>query len=121
VVEDERALGGRLAVVVRRSVLDPVEDHLGGRAEQHDRVEPVVELALVRHAAGDEERSLVFRGEELGHPVLAPEPLVLPHSLQAGESVSTTRKPRRPSSASALDLPVPDMPVTKTLLTSATY
>ena len=40
------------------------------------------------------------------------------HSLHAGESVSTTRKPRRPSSASAVDLPVPDMPVTRTLATS---
>ena len=40
------------------------------------------------------------------------------HSLQAGESVSTTRKPRRPSSANAVDLPVPDMPVTRTLATS---
>src|SRR2546423_2554276 len=72
-VEDERALGGRLAVVVRRPCLDPVEDHLGGRAEQHDRVEPVVEPALVRHAAGDEERPLTVGGEEVGDPVLSPE------------------------------------------------
>ena len=40
------------------------------------------------------------------------------HSLQAGESVSTARKPRRPSSSNAVDLPVPDMPVTRTLATS---
>ena len=40
------------------------------------------------------------------------------HSLQAVESVSTTLKPRRPSSSNAVDFPVPDMPVTRTFATS---
>src|ERR1044071_8459850 len=39
--------------------------------------------------------------------------------LHSGESVSTTRKPRAPSSTSADDLPVPDMPVTRILRTAA--
>jgi hypothetical protein len=34
--------------------------------------------------------------------------------LQAGKSASTTRWPRRANSASAVDLPVPDIPVIRT-------
>ena len=34
--------------------------------------------------------------------------------LQAGKSASTTRWPRRAKSASAVDLPVPDIPVIRT-------
>src|SRR3954469_7889546 len=41
-------------------------------------------------------------------------------SFQPGSSVSTVRKPRRASSASAVDLPVPDMPVISTLRTRGT-
>jgi len=59
---DQLALGGRLAVVVRLPRGHPCKDHVRGGAEQHDRVEPRIELALVRHAARDEQRSVVVAG-----------------------------------------------------------
>jgi hypothetical protein len=39
----------------------------------------------------------------------------LAHSLHSSESVSTVSYPRWASSRKTLDLPVPDMPVTRTL------
>src|SRR5262249_52275813 len=48
--------------------------HVGRGAQQHDRVEAVVEAPLVGDAARDEERSVALGGEELRDSILAPEP-----------------------------------------------
>ena len=75
VVEDQRSLRRSLAVVVARPTSDPIEDHPGRRAEQHDRVEAVIELRLVSYATLDEQAGAVIEVEQLSYPVLDPQPL----------------------------------------------
>ena len=72
-----------LAEVVRHACCHALEDHVGGSAQQHDRVEPRVELPLVGDAARDEEDAVLVP-EELVDPVLAPERLrPRPPSIQS--------------------------------------
>src|SRR4051812_33913246 len=63
--QDPLASGPGLAEVVGRAAADALEQHLGRRAEQHDRLEAVVEPALVRDAARDVERLAARGGEQL--------------------------------------------------------
>src|SRR6185503_17434029 len=75
VIDDHRALQRCLAVVVGGSTCNAIEDHVGGGTQEHERVESVVELRLVRRVSGDEERARVIGVEQARHSVLAPEPL----------------------------------------------
>jgi hypothetical protein len=58
---ERRQVIGDLRPVIRRGaerirpVGDAVEDDVDRRAQQHDSVEAVIDRALIRHAAGDEE------------------------------------------------------------------
>src|SRR3954471_15713945 len=61
--QDALALVLGLSEVVARPAADALEQHLGRRAEQDDRLEAVVEPALVRDAARDVERPVARRGE----------------------------------------------------------
>ena len=125
VIQDHRSFHCSLPVAVRRSARDPVKDHVSRSAEQDDRVETVVELRLVPHAPLNEERATIIGVQQPGDPFLDPEPLPAAH-LVGGLNILAILAPariigvydaipRRPSSASADDLPVPDMPVTKIL------
>jgi hypothetical protein len=98
----------------------------GGLGEGGDRPQDPLDERLVRQLGN--------RRPELGH-VGTLARLVLPDfdepvddlvqrtsassTVQPGSSVSTVWKPRRASSTSALDLPVPDMPVTRIRRTAA--
>ncbi len=53
---------------------DSGEQHISGRAQQHDVVELWVELALVGLAAGHEKTVLVVASEQIGDGLLAPYP-----------------------------------------------
>src|SRR5690348_13405792 len=71
--EDPLALLGALAERVARARGDPLEQHLRGRAQQHDLVEAVVEAALVRDRPRYEERRLALSPEQLVDPPLVPD------------------------------------------------
>ncbi len=51
VPENQLALFWSLAIRVRRSLIDPAEEHFSGSAQEHDRIEAVIETALVRDRA----------------------------------------------------------------------
>lgn len=115
--QDQFPLLTALAVDVGHPVLDAAAEDLSGSAQEHDRVEPVIEAALVRDRPRDVQgpasspaSSCVIQSSRQTHPPSASD-----HSLQPPTSVSTTRKPSFSSSASALDFPVPDIPVTRIL------
>lgn len=61
--EDQFALLGHLPVVVGCSALDPVEHHVGGRAQEDDGIELRVEPALVGHRPGHVESHLATASE----------------------------------------------------------
>jgi hypothetical protein len=80
-----------------------------GSTQRHD-------AALIRGASCDEQPFGDVLGEHRVHRLLAPK-LLRTGSIwrgeldaPAGKSASTTRGTRRASSASAVDLPVPDVP-----------
>src|SRR5437899_3633576 len=75
VIQDHRSFQWSLPVVVRRSACDPVKDHVSRGAEQDDRVETVIELGLVPHAAFNEERATIVGVQQPGDHFLDPEPL----------------------------------------------
>src|SRR2546422_1941039 len=125
VIQDHRSFQWSLPVVVRRSACDPVKDHVSRSAEQDDRVETVVELRLVPHVPFNEERATIIGVQQPGDPFLDPEPLSAVH-LVGGLNILAILAPARITgvydaiAASAKfgesdDLPVPDIPVTKTL------
>jgi len=120
-LEGRQAVGDLRPVIRRGSerigpVGDSTEDDIDRRAQQHDSVEAVIDRALIRHAAGDEERACAVAVNERLDLVKVPERLrptrVWISAIQPGSSVSTMRCPRRLSSASTVDFPLPDMPVT---------
>jgi hypothetical protein len=49
-----------------------LEEDVERRIQQHNRVEPRIELFLIRHRAKDEERALMMRVEQRLDPVLTP-------------------------------------------------
>jgi hypothetical protein len=115
VAQDELPLSRALAVGLGGPALDAAEEHLGGSTQQGDRVEAIIEAALVetvpetcKDGPSSRARSCVIRSSRHTYPPSASD-----HSLQPPKSVSTTRNPSLPSSASALDFPVPDIPVTR--------
>jgi hypothetical protein len=75
VAEDLLTVGIGLPKVGGAAPGHTLEDHAGWSAQQHDGVEPRVELALVRDAAGDEEQPVVVLREKGVDPVFSPEPL----------------------------------------------
>ena len=109
--EDLRPFAQRLSKVVSRAGSDPRQSR--SRDQQHDGIESVVEPSLVGHAARDVERPLAVGGQELDDRSSRHTHSPSRSSFQPGSSVSTTGKPRSASSRRAVDLPVPDMPVTR--------
>ena len=99
---------------------DSIEDDLDRCAQQHDCVEAVIDHALIRHAAGNEEPARVVAVDERGDLLEVPDRLQARWRMGSRRSnrgrrgLSMTRCPRCLSSASAVDFPVPDMPVTST-------
>ena len=75
VLEDEVPLLSGLAKVVRLAAGHALEDHLGWRTQQYDRVEARIELPLVLDAPRDEEHSVAVVVEQRLDPVLTPHPL----------------------------------------------
>jgi hypothetical protein len=94
VIQDHRSFHWSLPVVVRRPARDPVEDHVGGGAEQDDRVETVVELRLVPHAPLNEERATIIGVQQHRDPFLDPEPLP-PVQLVGGLNILPILAPAR--------------------------
>src|SRR5579862_2643903 len=117
-LEDQVPLLRRLPPRIVRPRRDALEDHVGRRAEEDDGIEAIVEAALIPDGAPTSREGpkrlgpssarsrAIFSSSHRSSPSSA-------STIQPGSSVSTVRKPRLPSSASALDLPVPDMPVTR--------
>lgn len=120
VAENERTFLSRLAVSVLRPRFDTAQEHVSRRAQEDHCVEARVEATLIRNGSRDVEgRSLVAKQKFLTRSSRQTyPPSVSDHSLHGASSVSTTWKPRRASSASAVDLPVPDIPVTRILRTA---
>jgi len=75
VVHDLIALRIGLAEVVRLARGHAFEDHLHGRAQQHDRVEPRIKRSLVGDATGEKQHAPIVLPEQRVDPVLAPQPL----------------------------------------------
>ena len=75
VADDPRAFRVALAEVVRLARAHALEQHLERRAQEHDRVEPVVEPHLIPHAALEEQCALGMSGEERLDPRLDPQAL----------------------------------------------
>ena len=98
VPEDQVALFGSLPVVVRRPAIDPSEQHVGGCAQKHDRIEVRVEPALIRDGSGHVQGHLAVTGEKLGNGAFAPEvPLRRPTTWS--KLVRRYRRPRTRASA----------------------
>ena len=103
---------------------DPFQDHLGRRAEQHDRVEPVVEVDLVPHPALDEHRAIVVGAKELGQRSSIHTQSQPPGS--PGDGTTPATPARRCHDAEAglgkrdqrRRFPFPDMPVTSTFVST---
>jgi hypothetical protein len=95
VAEDLLTLRIGLPKVVCAAPGHTLEDHVGWSAQQHDGVEPGVELALVGDAARHEEDTVFVFVEELVDPVLAPERLGSPFDLYAVASGGELGEGRR--------------------------
>ena len=85
VIDDPGALGVRLAEGVRPAGGNALEDDVHRRTQEHDRIEPRVELHLVRHASRDEQRAVGVLGEQRLDPILAPQ-LLRPGLADRGTS-----------------------------------
>jgi hypothetical protein len=117
VIGDLRPVIGRGAERIG-PVGDSTEDDVDRRAQQHDGVEAVIDRALIRHAAGDEEPARAVAVNERLDLVKVPERLRPTRGMGLDDPTGIVgvndAVPAAFSSARTVDFPLPDMPVTST-------